>query len=66
MRLLESGHFNMFEPGIFDPIIDTIKNPYDPWVVAADFADYAAAQRRVAEAYLDRARWTRMSIINTA
>ena len=22
MQLLESGHFNLFEPGLFDPIIN--------------------------------------------
>src|SRR5690606_22167680 len=30
MHLLESGHFSQFEPGIFDPIIQTIKSPHDP------------------------------------
>jgi len=66
MRLLQSGHFNQFEPGIFDPIIQAIKNPHDPWLVAADFGSYLAAQQRVAEAYRDQQRWIRMSILNTA
>jgi starch phosphorylase len=66
MQLLRSGHFNMFEPGIFDPIINAIDNPNDPWMVAADFRSFVEAQQRVAEAYHDRDRWTRMSIINTA
>ncbi len=66
MRLLKSGHFNQFEPGIFDPIIAAIENPHDPWLVAADFADYVVAQKRVAQAYQDQELWTRMSIVNTA
>ena len=66
MDLIESGHFNQFEPGLFDPIIQAIRSPHDPWLVAADFGSFVAAQERVAAAYRDGERWTRMSILNTA
>jgi len=66
MRLLESGHFNQFEPGLFDPVIAAITNPADPWLTAADFGGFVAAQREAAAAYRDRERWVRMSILNTA
>ena len=66
MTLLRCGHFNLFEAGLFDPIINAICSPHDPWMVAADFRSFANAQRLVAAAYQDRERWTRMSIINTA
>ncbi|ATG91169.1 glycogen/starch/alpha-glucan phosphorylase [Methylomonas koyamae] len=66
MRLLECGHFNQFEPGIFDDIIGSIKSPHDPWMTIADFRSYIDAQRRVDLAYRDQERWTKMSIINTA
>jgi starch phosphorylase len=66
MNLLRSGHFNLFDAGLFDPIINAICSPQDPWMVAADFRSFVNAQRRVAAAYQDRERWIRMSIINTA
>ncbi|MCK4623310.1 MAG: glycogen/starch/alpha-glucan phosphorylase [Desulfuromonadales bacterium] len=66
MQLLSSGHFNQFEPGIFEPIIQAIRSPRDPWMVAADFTGYVVAQRRAAEAYRDQCHWIRMSILNTA
>lgn len=66
MRLLESAHFNQFEPGLFDPIIQSIKSPHDPWMVAADFRSYIEAQKDAARAYQDQDNWTRMSILNTA
>jgi len=66
MHLLECGHFNLFEPGIFDSIIQAIRSPHDPWLTAADFRSYVDAQHRAAVAYLDQERWTRMSILNTA
>jgi len=37
MQLLEGGHFNQFEDGIFKEVINAIKNPHDPWMTAADF-----------------------------
>lgn len=66
MQLLESGYFNQYEAGIFDPIIHAIKSPHDPWMTAADFASYIEAQDRAAKAYRDLDQWTRMSILNTA
>jgi starch phosphorylase len=66
MALLESGYFNHLEPGLFDPIVDAIRSPHDPWLVAADFRAFVDAQERAAAAYRDRERWTRMSILNTA
>ena len=66
MQLLTCGHFNMFEAGLFDPVINAITSPHDPWMVAADFRGFIEAQKRAAAAYQDRERWTRMSIMNSA
>jgi len=66
MFLLESGHFNLFEPGIFNDIIDSLKSPHDPWLTLADFRSYVDAHEEAAAAYRDRDRWVRMSILNTA
>ena len=66
MEVLQSGHFNLAEPGIFDPIIDSILSPQDAWMTAADFSSFVAAQRQVASTFVDRERWTEMSILNTA
>ena len=66
MQLLEVGHFNQFEAGLFEDIIHSIKNPHDPWMTAADFRTYIDAQQRAALAYQDEKLWTTMSILNTA
>ncbi len=66
LQLLESGHFSQFEPGLFDPIIASLKSPGDPWVVLADFAAYLEAQQQAATAYRDKENWAKMSILNTA
>ena len=66
MNLLECGHFNQFEHGIFDDIIGSLRSPNDPWKTIADFRSYIDAQAGVSDAYSDRERWTKMSILNTA
>ncbi len=66
MQLLESGHFNPFEPGIFDDLISSLKSPHDPWMTLADFRSYIEAQKQVELAWQDQDAWTRMSIMNTA
>jgi starch phosphorylase len=66
MQLLESGHFNLFEPNIFDDIIKSLKSPHDPWLTLADFRSYIDCQQQAAALFRDRDAWTRMSILNTA
>ena len=66
LRLLECGHFNQFEPGIFDDLIASIKSPSDPWMTIADFRSYVDAQKRVEQVWRDPEQWTKMSILNTA
>ncbi|GAB4254652.1 MAG: glycogen/starch/alpha-glucan phosphorylase [Methylomicrobium sp.] len=66
MHLIECGHFNLMEPGVFDDIIHSLKNPNDPWMTIADFRSYIDAQTRVEQAFQDTERWTKMSILNCA
>ncbi len=66
IALIESGHFNRFEPRVFDSVLQSIREPSDLWMTAADFRSFVDAQERAADAYRDSAHWTRMSILNAA
>jgi len=66
MNLLTCGHFNAFEYGIFDSVVESLLNPHDPWLTLADFRSYVNAQEKVSQAYRDKTAWTTMSIKNTA
>jgi starch phosphorylase len=63
---LSSGVFSPGEPGLFRPIVDSLLNGGDPYLVLADFAAYCACQEQVEAAYRDPERWTRMAILNVA
>lgn len=66
MNLLEVGHFNQHECGLFNDIIASLKSHHDQWMVLADFRSYVDAQAKAAEAYHDKEYWTTLSILNTA
>ena len=66
MELLESGTFNIGEPGVFDILIGGLRNPADQWLTLADLRSFIDVQREVNEAYKDQENWNRMSIINSA
>ncbi|MEM9365446.1 MAG: glycogen/starch/alpha-glucan phosphorylase [Planctomycetota bacterium] len=66
MRLIEGGHFNPNQPGLYDLLTSGLRNPGDQWVTIADLRSYIDAQSEVARTYLDVAKWNEMSILNTA
>lgn len=45
-------------------LVSTITNNNDWYLVSADFQSYIAAQKKVDETYLDKHKWTKMSIMN--
>ncbi|MEO1079969.1 MAG: glycogen/starch/alpha-glucan phosphorylase [Pseudomonadota bacterium] len=66
LERLRGGYYSEGNPGIFQPLIDAMLSPQDPWMTAADFDSFVAAQEQAAEAFSDRERWLRSSILNTA
>ena len=66
LELVESGHFNQSEPGIFDILTRGLRDPQDQWLTIADFRSYIDAQKRVSSLYQDQEEWSRQSIINVA
>ncbi len=63
--LIRSGYFTRGDTDLLRPLIDGLLH-HDPYMVLADFQSYMDCQGRVAEAYRDAERWTRMSILNAA
>ena len=63
--LIAADFFNPDEPGLFRPLTDHLMRT-DSYMLLADFQSYVDCQGRVADAYTDRATWTRMAIKNIA
>ena len=60
-----AGEFSGGYGELFRPIFDSLLNG-DEYMVLADYQPYVDCQDKVAEAFLDQERWTRMSILNSA
>ena len=65
LHLLSSGLFSRGDRELFAPFLENLWN-YDPFLVCADFADYAARQEQVGQKFQDAEDWSRMSILNVA
>lgn len=62
---ISSGYFSNGDTELFKPLVyDLLWR--DDYMVMADFQSYIDCQAKVSEAYLDKEKWTRMSILNTA
>jgi starch phosphorylase len=66
LDLIFSGYFNTSEPGIFEPIRDTLLTHGDFYMHLADLKSYSEAQARLGELYTQPEEWTRKAILNVA
>jgi glycogen phosphorylase len=66
LDLIDSNHFCQNEPGLFKPIMHTLLEGGDKYLVLADYRDYVDTQREVGKLYRNEEEWTRKSILNTA
>jgi starch phosphorylase len=60
---LASGLFSPGEPGLFQPIVESLLN-HDEYMLLADYQAYVDCQKAVSKAYRDQHNWTRMAILN--
>jgi starch phosphorylase len=63
--LISSGVFSRGDRELFQPLVGSLLDS-DPYLVLADFGSYIERQEDVGEAYQDRRRWTKMSVLNVA
>ena len=65
LNLIGTDFFCPGEPGLFKPLYDELMYR-DEYLLTADFDAYMVAQKKAETCYMDKALWTRMSILNVA
>jgi glycogen phosphorylase len=63
---IAAGHFSRGDKDIFRPIVAKLLSTRDEYVHLADLPAYVERQKDVDAAYIDRAAWLRMSLLNIA
>ncbi|UEM19777.1 glycogen/starch/alpha-glucan phosphorylase [Skermanella mucosa] len=66
LDLIFSEHFSRYEPGVFDPLRQTLLTGGDHYMHLADLTAYLEADRRLLELYADPAGWARKVVLNLA
>jgi starch phosphorylase len=66
LDMIGSGFFSLGEPSRFKPIVDSLLEQGDHYLLLADYASYIACQQRVEEAYRNQKEWVKKAILNVA
>ncbi len=62
--LIDSGYFSPGRPDDAKPVVKRLLSEGEPFLVLADFADYAAAQAQVDALYARPEEWSRKAAVN--
>jgi len=66
LDMVKANVFSLLEPGLFDPIIRSLIDYNDYYMLLADLKSYSEAQDRVDATYRDVKKWNAMSLVNIA
>ena len=66
LDMIAGGAFSPGERELFRPLVDSLLDGGDHFLLLADYASYVACQERVGQTYRDQPAWTRKSILNVA
>jgi glycogen phosphorylase len=66
LELVFSNHFSRYEPGIFEPLRDTLLTHGDHYMHLADLKSYLEADDKLVELYANSDDWVRKAVLNVA
>jgi starch phosphorylase len=66
LDMIFSDHFSRNEPGIFEPLRETLLTGGDHYMHLADLKPYLEADQELGVLYSNRAEWARKAILNVA
>jgi starch phosphorylase len=66
LDLIFSGHFSLYEPGVFMPLRDVLLTHGDFYMHLADFKSYLEADQKLVGLYSRKDEWARKAILNIA
>lgn len=66
LDMIHRNVFSLMEPGLFEPILRSLLDYNDYYMLLQDLRSYSDAQARVDATYRNAKRWNQMSLVNIA
>jgi len=66
LDMISSGYFSLADPHRFQPIVDSLLQHGDHYLLLADYNAYVTCQEQVSDLYLKPEEWTEKAILNVA
>ncbi len=66
IEALSDGCFSNGDESLFQPLVESLMDKQDPYLLLLDLESYIECQNRVSDMFLDQESWTRMAILNVA
>lgn len=66
IEAIRDGSFSDGDTELFKPLVDSLMDKHDPYLLLLDLESYISCQNRVGVAFLNQEHWTKMSILNVA
>jgi len=63
--MIQNNQFSIFEPGLFQPLIDELLN-VDYYCLLADYQSYVKTQAKVSALYKNKDEWNKKALLNVA
>jgi starch phosphorylase len=63
---ISDGSFSNGDKELFKPLVDSLMDKHDPYLLLLDFESYVECQNRVNDAFLDTDTWARTAVLNVA
>ena len=64
--MINIGFFSKSKVFLFRPVIESLLDLGDKYMLLADYESYIECQKQVSRVYNNKTRWTKMAIINVA
>jgi starch phosphorylase len=66
LDMIHQGYFCVQQRNLFHPIVESLLNEGDHYMVLEDFQSYCDIQDKIGDAYLDADSWAKTSILNVS
>lgn len=66
IEAIADGSFSGGDRELFRPLVESLMDRHDPYLVMLDFESYIECQKMVGKTFHDRESWTKMAILNVA